>query len=32
MWPILSRIAENLVSFAMWYVLWQAADLLFKGH
>jgi hypothetical protein len=28
--PILSRIVENLVSFAMWYVLWQVADFIFK--
>jgi len=32
MQSIFSRIAENLVSFALWYALWQAADFLFKVH
>jgi hypothetical protein len=32
MQSILSRIAENLVSFVVWYSLWQVADFLFKVH
>ena len=29
----LSRIAETLVSFLVWYALWHVADLLlFNGH
>jgi hypothetical protein len=32
MQSILSRIAENLVSFVIWYTLWQLADFVLKLH
>ncbi len=32
MQSILAKIAENLVSFVVWYALWQTADFLLKVH
>jgi hypothetical protein len=29
---MISKIFENVTSFAIWYALWQLADFIFKAH
>ncbi len=29
---MMSRVLENVVSFVIWYALWQMADFIFKVH